>query len=182
MNIFIFIILSLFTSVGLASYEISESWDSNLRPVLNFKCSSKTNVCNHLCNDPQICSVRTSTCTNCISSGIRMSYLFNAFGKDISRSEDEVSIYELIDFIKKRQFITFSAKSIYNQFDSASSNAPEARFSTLCDNGFKSPVTFFESEGRELNVSKARFLFCGTRIYRLKVHSHLIDPGELSHE
>jgi hypothetical protein len=170
MNFLILFCSLIFSTLAIATYDIKENWDENLRPVVTFSCPKNSKVCIRLCGHQMSCTIKSMNCVNCISSGSQMYYLFNSFGRQI-RAADEVSVYELLDFLKIGNFISFSGATIYNQFDSASSGAAQERFRQLCENGYENPITFFELVGRNLDVSKARFLACGSSIYRLKFTS-----------
>ncbi|MBY0413981.1 MAG: hypothetical protein K2Q18_07440, partial [Bdellovibrionales bacterium] len=140
---------------ALADYNVSEIWSTDLRSQIKVECSTTTNLCVQLCNNAASCVLKNSTCKDCISTGVKMTYFFAAFGKDIVAKNLKVDSYEFIDFLTKETFIAFSANSIYNQFDAAQSDALAARFKALCPNKYQSPLAFFQIENRELNIKNA---------------------------
>lgn len=169
---FLFIILQ---SIAFANFEINEVWSSDLRSQITVACSSYTNVCKQLCNNQKICTLKNSTCKDCISTGVKMTYLFSSFGKDIGSDNDEVSIYEFADFLLNETFIAFSANNVYNQFDAVQSEALSQRFRVMCPNNFSSPVAFFKINNRVLDIQNARYVTCGDSVYRLEVNSSLLE-------
>lgn len=171
---FCFFSLVLQTSV-FANYQVNETWSSDLRSQITINCSRYTNVCKQLCDDSKSCILKNSTCKDCISTGVKMTYLFSAFGKDINSNNDEVSIYEFVDFLLNETFIAFSANNIYNQFDAAQSDALASRFKVMCPNKFETPLAFFKIEKRVLDIQNARYVTCGDSIYRLEIKSALLE-------
>lgn len=165
----------LFQASAFANYEINEVWSADLRSQIKIDCSTYTNVCKQMCNNAKSCTLKNSTCKDCISTGVKMTYLFSSFGKDISSNNDEVSVYEFVDFLLNETFIAFSAQNIYNQFDSAQSDALAERFKVMCPNKFKTPMAFFKIEKRVLDIQNARFVTCGDSIYRLEINSSLME-------
>lgn len=169
------IMLIVLQTAAFANYEINEVWSDNLRSQVKIECSAYTNVCKQICKDQKVCILKNSTCKDCISTGVKMTYLFSSFGKDINGSTNgEVSIYEFVDFLLNETFIAFSANNIYNQLDSAQSNALAERFQVMCPNKFETPLAFFKIDNRVLNIENARFITCGGSVYRLEVNSSLI--------
>ena len=165
----------LISQSAFAHYEINEIWSADLRSQVKVECSSYTNVCKQLCNNAKTCTLKNSTCKDCISTGVKMNYLFSSFGKDIRSNNEEVSIYEFVDFLINETFIAFSADNIYNQFDSAQSDALAQRFKVMCPNEFKTPLAFFKIEKRVLDIHNARYVTCGDSIYRLELNSSLLE-------
>lgn len=164
----------LMQNFALANYSINETWSKDLRSQVTIECSANSSVCQQLCNDAKICVVKNSTCKDCISTGVKMTYFFSTFGKDINSYGDEVSIYEFIDFLTNAKFIAFSSNTIYNQFDSAQSDALATRFKAMCPNSYEAPMAFFEIQNRELDIRNAKYVTCGDSIYRLEINSSLL--------
>ncbi len=164
----------LLASSAFAHYEITESWSQDLRSQIKISCSSYTNVCKDLCGDAKSCLLKNSTCKDCISTGIKMNYLFTSFGKELVGKDHEVSIYEFVDFLKEGSFIGFSAQNIYNQFDSVQSDALAQKFKLMCPNQYQLPMAFFEIKNRVLEIEKARYISCGSTILKLEVDSSIL--------
>jgi hypothetical protein len=159
-----------------ASYTIAETWNADLRSQITVECSPLTSVCQQLCNNAKTCVLKNSTCKDCISTGIKMTYFYAAFGKDINSDDNsEVTIYEFVDFLLGGNFIAFSANNIYNQFDSAQSDALAQRFKSMCPNGYETPIAFFKIEKRELDIQNAKYVTCGEHIYKLEINSSLLE-------
>ena len=169
---FLFVMLQ---GAAFANYEINEAWSTDNRSQIKVECSSYTNVCKQLCNNQKVCVLKNSTCKDCISTGVKMTYLFSSFGKDLNSNDDEVSIYEFVDFLINDTFIAFSPSNIYNQFDSAQSDALAERFKVMCPNKFKTPIAFFKIENRVLDIQNARYVTCGDSVYRLELKSSLLE-------
>ena len=104
-----------------------------------------------------------------------MTYIFSSFGKALNTFNDEVSIYEFVDFLINDTFIALSPNNIYNQYDSVQSDAITERFKTMCPNNFKNPIAFFKIENRVLEIQNAKFVTCGDSVYRLELKSSLIE-------
>lgn len=168
-------VFTLFQNIALANFKVTENWNENLRSQVLVECNNLTNVCIQLCNNEKSCILKNSTCKDCISTGVKMTYFFSAFGKDITSKNEEVSAYEFIDFLINEKFIAFSANSIYNQFDSAQSDALDKKFRAMCPNKYESPVAFFKIENRELDIKNARYVTCGDFVYKLEVNSSLLE-------
>lgn len=166
--------LILLQSSVFANYEVNEAWSTDLRSQVKVDCSKYTNVCKQICNNSKTCTLKNSTCKDCISTGVKMTYLFSSFGKDIN-SNEEVSVYEFVDFLLNETFIAFSSSNIYNQFDAANSDAMAARFRVMCPNGFQNPIAFFKIEKRHLDIQNARYVTCGSTIYKLEAKSLLLE-------
>jgi hypothetical protein len=134
-----------------AGFDITETWSVDLRSQVTVECSAKSSVCAQLCNNDKICVLKNSTCKDCISTGVKMTYFFSAFGKDITSSDKQVTIYEFIDFLINEKFIAFSANNVYN------------------------PMAFFSIQNRELEIQNARYVTCGDSVYKLEINSSLLD-------
>lgn len=172
------IVLIVISSINLAiaNYEVNEVWSKDLRPQIKVSCSKYSNVCKKLCDNEKNCLLKNSSCLDCISTGVKMNYLFSSIGKDISTNVDhEVSIYELLDFLVEGHFMAISPNNIYNQFDSINSDALAEKFRLLCPNGYQSPVAFFYIESRELKIQNARYVTCGDSVFKLEVDSFLLE-------
>lgn len=167
-------LFAFFSLNAKADYRFTESWSADFRSQVKVECRD-TNACTQLCNNEAICLIKNSICKDCISTGVKMTYFFASFGKDLVSSKREVSIYEFIDFLLNEKFIGFSAKNIYNQFDSAQSDALDRRFKTMCPNKYETPMAFFKIENRELEMKNARYLSCGNKIFELENNSELLD-------
>ncbi len=162
-------------SGAYAEFDITETWSIDLRSQVTVECSAKSSVCAQLCNNDKICVLKNSTCKDCISTGVKMTYFFSAFGKDITSSDKQVTIYEFIDFLINEKFIAFSANNVYNQFDSVQSDALAKRFKSMCPNDYETPMAFFSIQNRELEIQNARYVTCGDSVYKLEINSSLLD-------
>ena len=169
----IFLLSFFIVNSAFANYEITEIWSQDLRSQIKISCSQYTNVCKELCGTAKACLLKNSTCKDCISTGIKMNYLFNAFGRELRGKDREVSIYEFVDFLREGSFIGFSAQNIYNQFDSVQSDALAEKFKLMCPNKYVSPMAFFEIKNRVLKIENARYISCGSAILKLEVDSSL---------
>lgn len=158
-----------------ANYNITETWSVDLRSQVTVECSSVSVLCQQLCNDTNKCVLKNSTCKDCISTGVKMTYFFSAIGKDITSSNNEVSVYEFVDFLINEKFIAFSANNVYNQFDSVQSDALATRFKSMCPNNYATPMAFFKIDKRELDINNARYVTCGDKIYKMEVNTLLLD-------
>lgn len=170
--VFMFILIQ---SYAFANFNITETWNADLRSQVQVECSPYTNICKELCGDLKICYLKNSTCKDCISTGVKMNYLFSAFGKEIMGSKETVSTYEFVDFLLKETFIAIGPSTIYNQFDSAQSDALVEKFKAMCPNKSSNPTTFFKIENKILVIKNARYITCGKTIYRLNVKSDLLE-------
>jgi hypothetical protein len=170
----LFLLIGLMASSAFANYEITESWSQDLRSQIKISCSQYTNVCKELCGEAKSCLLKNSTCKDCISTGIKMNYLFTSFGKELVGKDHEVSIYEFVDFLKEGSFIGFSAQNIYNQFDSVQSDALAEKFKLMCPNRYLSPMAFFEIKNRVLSIENARYISCGSTILKLEVDTSML--------
>lgn len=169
-----FLVITL-QSGAQAGFDFTETWSVDLRSQVTVECSEKSIVCEQLCNNARICVLKNSICKDCISTGIKMTYFFSAFGKDITSSNNKVTIYEFIDFLINEKFIAFSANNVYNQFDSVQSDALAKRFKSMCPNDYETPMAFFSIQNKELEIQNARYVACGDSVYKLEINSSLLD-------
>lgn len=168
-------LMFVFQGTAQASYDITETWSDDLRSQVTIECNSLSTLCQQLCNNTKKCVLKNSTCKDCISTGIKMTYFFSAIGKDITTNNNEVSVYEFIDFLLNEKFIAFSANNVYNQFDSIQSDALAIRFKSMCPNSYETPMAFFKIDKRELDINNARYVTCGDSIYKLEVNTSLLE-------
>lgn len=165
----------IFSSSSKASFDVTETWNTDLRSQVVISCDEYTRLCIDLCNNAKSCYLKNSTCRDCISTGIKMTYFFSAFGKEISGAKEEVSQYEFVDFLSNESFIAIGPNNIYNQFDAAQTDALLEKFKSMCPNKASSPVAFFKIENKNLVVKNAKYITCGSAIYRLEVKPILLD-------
>ena len=168
-----FLVISLLPSAQ-AEYNFSETWSVDLRSQVKVECRDST-LCEQLCNDQNTCVIKNSTCKDCISTGVKMTYFFSSIGKEIVTNHQEVTAYEFIDFLINGKFIAFTASNVYNQFDSVQSNALAKKFKLLCPNDYESPMAFFHVEKRELELNNAKYVTCGTKIYELVNNAEILE-------
>jgi len=173
--ILIFLFTCFLQSSAFANFSINETWSSDLRPQVQVECAVYTNLCQELCNNQKNCTLKNSTCKDCISTGVKMNYLFSAFGKDMTSSKEIVSTYEFVDFLLKGSFLAIGPNTIYNQFDSAQSEALIEKFSSMCPNKNKNPTVFFSIESKNLIIKNAKYITCGKIIYRMKIETNLLE-------
>lgn len=165
----------IFSNSSKASFDVSETWNADLRSQVVITCDEYSRLCIDLCNNTKLCYLKNSTCRDCISTGVKMTYFFSAFGKEISGAKEEVSQYEFVEFLSNESFIAIGPNNIYNQFDAAQTNALLEKFKSMCPNNAPSPVAFFKIENKNLIVKNAKYITCGSAIYRLEVKSVLLD-------
>jgi hypothetical protein len=84
----------------------------------------------------------------------------------------EVTPKEFFNFLHTRNFVSITAKSVYNNIERFNSQELQQRFSILCPNETETPIVFFALDPISHELKKVRYVACrdednSTVIYRM---------------
>jgi hypothetical protein len=144
-----------------------EGWNQQNRLQLEIRCDSTNRLCNDLCQHNDYCKIEEKICINCVGTSMLMNSIFEQMGMKYRSTNEEVSSYELIDFLNNKNFVSFTSKSIFNQIDSYDSPALKSRFQSLCSENVAYPLVIFELNPNSFMPRSVKFVICGEKIYRM---------------
>jgi hypothetical protein len=170
----LFLIHLLFKINLTFAFDASEKWLPDNTPNLIFECSKDERFCIELCGEEIKCSFKEKICKNCIGTSILMTNIFEQMGLLYRNNGIEVSQYEFIDFINKKNFVSFTSRSVYNQTDSFDSPSMKSRFQSLCPGKIEYPVVFFELKDNSNVLKSVKFVTCGNEIYKMTASPEVI--------
>jgi hypothetical protein len=162
-----YILILLFKLSTASAFQSSEFWDQQNRLHLNFQCTNAEPFCFDLCQKNETCSFEEKVCVNCVGTSLLITSIFEQMGSLFQNTNEEISSYEFIDFIKQKKFVSFSSKSPFNQFESYDSPALKSRFQSLCGNQTDYPLVLFELNERSQTLKKIKFVICDDRVFRM---------------
>ena len=149
------------------AFDVHEVWSDQNKLHLKFQCQSTDRFCYNLCNQNENCSIEEKMCFNCVGTGLLINAIFEQMGVLFQSTREEISPYELIDFLNQKNFVSFTSRSVYNQIDSYDSPAIKARFQSLCEGSVDYPVVLFELSKVSHAIIKVKYVLCNERIYRM---------------
>ena len=162
------------------AFTVTAGWNPFFEKEVTLNCANGDYFCEDFCSKKSQCIIKEGPCRNCIGSDTYLTYIFNYVGKSIVRTEEEVSEYELIDFLKKGMFSTLSAKSIYNHVESFNGSVIKTKFQRLCA-PYKDeyPIILYNVEEVSFLLKKPEFVLCndpsGIKIFRVGKPSDGVD-------
>ena len=147
-----------FFSFGL---EVESGWSPFLKKEVTITCQEDESLCDLLCQDQRECKVSEKVCRNCIGTDIYITHVFLNMGRLIVPVEEEVSPYELIDFLSKKQFATLTSKSIYNHVLKFNSKKLKRKFQKMClPYQVDYPIVFFEVQKISRLLGRPKYIIC----------------------
>lgn len=169
-----FIIHFLFKINLSFGFVASENWLPDNTPNIIFECSKEERFCLELCNQESQCSIKEKICKNCIGTSILMTNIFEEMGVQYRNNGIEVNPYEFIDFLRKKNFVSFTSRSIFNQTDSFDSPSMKNRFQGLCSGKSEYPVVFFDLKENSNLLKSAKYVTCGSEIFKMTSDPEII--------
>ncbi len=163
-----------------SNLSFEEYWSVELEPFLNINCQGDyKSFCQKVCNveADKSCSIPMPVCRDCIGTSLLITNIFESMGIRYRNSGNHISNEVFSEYLSRKQFVTFSSKSVYNHVDSYDSQNLRNRFKSLCTEEIESPIVFFDINPKGNRLGKVRFLACGSTIYEMTDEA-LID-GEL---
>ena len=161
----LFVLIIKLNSVN--AFDVHEAWSDQNKLHLKFQCQSIDRFCYNLCEQDDKCLIEEKMCFNCVGTGLLLNAIFEQMGVLFQSTRDEITNYELIDFLNQKNFVSFTSRSAYNQIDSYDSPAIKARFQSLCEGLVDYPVVLFELNNVTHAISRVKYVLCNDRIFRM---------------
>ncbi|WP_127717424.1 hypothetical protein [Halobacteriovorax sp. HLS] len=176
-KLIIVIALTLVSQLAFG-YTVESSWNDSYQKELSFYCVEGDNLCQDLCENNSVCTIREETCHNCIGTSISITYIFNYMGKAYTNTEVEKNEYDVLSTLQSGNFVTFSSKSIYNHVDRFNSSALKRNFRSLCSDGTRYPIVLFNKNTRNQRVGDVQFVFCDNGVFEMSFGADVITNFE----
>lgn len=171
-------ILILFTYLTRAAisfgFEMSEFWSADNQPQLSIVCEKSESFCADLCFQNTSCELDVKICRDCVGTSLIMTNIFEKMGVQYRNTGASISYYEFIDFLREKNFVFFSSKSIYNQIESYDSPLLRARFQKLCPSNIEYPIVFFGLKKKGGGIEHVRYVACGNEVYAMSAQPDII--------
>ncbi len=159
------ILIFLFVSGYALGVEISTYWNDQNQKVVQVNCSYKSSdLCLQTCNEEYQCKVLEPICIDCVGTSIIMTYYFQEMGRLIYNTGHLIDPYFAADMLSSDEFISLSARSIYNHIDSFNSFSLQRRFRSMCNDGTFNPIVFFSRENSG-TIGQPKWVWCESGIY-----------------
>lgn len=165
-------LLIMINTAGAASF--SSSWNKKFEKIVKMSCLEDDSTCERYCNNKTECLIPENVCHNCIGTSVSITYIFSYLGLNLMNSEEKVSIYEMTGLLKSGRFVSLTAKSIYNHVYSYNSISLRRKFRSLCSNGARNPIVFFDSNSGSKTIGKVRFVSCDEEIFLMEDNPEII--------
>jgi hypothetical protein len=175
MIILLMMLMKISTSFA---FEVKEIWNQENRLQIEFQCSSIDRFCHDLCLKDDSCKVEEKVCLNCVGTSMLMNSIFEQMGLKYRNTQEEVSSYELIDFLNKNNFVSITSKSIFNQIEAYDSPVLKSRFQSLCPENIAYPLVIFELNPTSHTPRSVKYVLCDEKIFRM-TDSPIILTGEI---
>lgn len=181
MKIFFIILSFIILQTQAFAIGVEEIWSSDYKPQLKVNClDGEEAMCSSLCPgnlSGKQCILDQKVCRDCIGTSLLVTNIFEGMGIRYRNRGDEISIYEFVDLIASKNFVTFTSKSVYNHVDSYDSLSLQKKFQSLCPEGPSSiPVVFFDLKPKTNVLNKVRYVACGERLFTMSDDA-LVDIG-----
>lgn len=172
MKTFLSLITYFFLITNSYGFTMTADWNPFFEKEVSFNCSEGDYFCQDYCGKSSQCIVKENFCRNCIGSDTYLTYIFNYVGKTIVRSDIEVTDYELLDFVKKGNFSTISAKSIYNHVERFDGSLIKRKFQALCaPYQDEYPLIVYNVEKTSHLLKRPEFIVCndpsGLKVFKV---------------
>ncbi|MCK6596528.1 MAG: hypothetical protein L6Q33_15140, partial [Bacteriovoracaceae bacterium] len=160
-----------------------EIWSEDYKPFLKIQCSERdSEICSKVCelDFTGTCQVPMKVCRDCIGTSLLVTDIFEGMGVRYKNIGKEIRFDEFIDFLRANQFVTFSAKSVYNHVDNYDSLNLQMRFNGLCPFEPKNPaVVFFDLRPKSNVLNKVRYVACDQSIFEMDDKALIDNNGQL---
>jgi hypothetical protein len=161
------LLVILFKLTTAFAFEINEVWNHQNKLQLEINCADGDRFCNDLCHHNDSCEIEEKICYNCVGTSLPMNSIFEQMGQKYRNTEEEVSPYELIDFLTQKKFISFTSKSIFNQIDAYDSPLLKTRFQGLCSTHVSYPIVLFELGNSSYSPKNVKYVLCSDKIFKM---------------
>jgi hypothetical protein len=179
MKMLILFIFTILSSNAFSDYNIKEFWDKDYTPKIGVTCTNKDKFCTNLCKNKTYCEFPQVTCRDCISTSILMTNIFENMSVFYRNSGETAPSIEFINFLKSKNYVSFSSRSIYNQTDSFDSAELQTRFQNLCPNFTKYPVVFFNLKENSNILNEAQYVACDSNVYKMTTDKDIVSEEPL---
>lgn len=178
---------ALLVTTSANALVLEAKWNKELKKEVTLSCeSNEADRCHHLCEDEEKCVIPESFCRNCAGTTMYLKNLFTEMGRIyVSIRSEEVLLTDLLDFIKTRNFVTLTSKSVYNFVDKFDSLTIRNRFQRLCGGKTEYPIVFLEASPHSRILGKVRYVFCQNEKdedMSYSVHEMSNDPDLIKEE
>lgn len=160
---FIVCILSFANTYAIS---ININWNYNFKKDLVISCEE-----DQLCESyfgTQI-AIKESKCSDCFSTDLNQTFLFNGIGESITNSLIPVGEVEFYSYLIDNRFVSISYDSPYDLVTNDSAMKKRLKYRSLCEDPSQDPILFFDlSEKSE--VSTPKYIYCGeNQIFELEL-------------
>ncbi len=163
MRVFFFLLCS-FIVVNSFALNLSTEWTMESRKMIHVSCEEDETVCQNFCQGHMACMTEEKVCKNCVGTSIAMTYAFQEMGRSIVAG-DQLDPYFLFDFLSQKNYVTLTSRSVYNLVDSFDSMSLRRKFRSLCQDGTRYPMVFFnKTEGGEFG--RAQAIWCDSGVFQ----------------
>jgi len=160
-----------------------ELWTEDYKPYLSVQCDLRNQSdCERLCrlDDNFSCQLPMKVCRDCIGTSLLVTDIFEGMGVRYKNTGKEIRLDEFVDFLRLGQFVTFSAKSVYNHVDNYDSLNLQMRFNGLCPFEPRNPaIVFFDLRPKSNVLNKVRYLACDGNIFEMDDKALIDNDGQL---
>lgn len=160
-----------------------EIWSEDYKPYLSVQCDLRNQSdCEKLCplDDNSSCQLPMKVCRDCIGTSLLVTDIFEGMGVRYKNTGKEIRFDEFVTFLRTGQFVTFSAKSVYNHVDNYDSLNLQMRFNGLCPFEPKNPaIVFFDLRPKSNVLNKVRYVACDQSVYEMDDKALIDNDGQL---
>lgn len=119
-------------------------------------------------------------CRDCIGTSLLVTDIFEGMGVRYKNTGKEIRFDEFVTFLRTGQFVTFSAKSVYNHVDNYDSLNLQMRFNGLCPFEPKNPaIVFFDLRPKSNVLNKVRYVACDQSVFEMDDKALIDNDGQL---
>ncbi len=179
LKVFLIFINAIISCSAFSNYTIKEFWDQEYTPKIGVTCTNKDKFCDKLCKNKTYCEFPQVICRDCISTSILMTNIFENMSVFYRNSGEVAPAAEFIDFLKSKNYVSFSSRSIYNQTDSFDSAELQTRFQNLCPNFTKYPVVFFNLKANSNILNEAVYVACDSNVFKMTTDKDIVSDEPL---
>lgn len=160
-----------------------EIWSEDYKPFLKIQCSERdTEICSNVCelDLSGTCYIPMKVCRDCIGTSLLVTDIFEGMGVRYKNTGKEIRFDEFVTFLRTGQFVTFSAKSVYNHVDNYDSLNLQMRFNGLCPFEPKNPaIVFFDLRPKSNVLNKVRYVACDQSVFEMDDKALIDNDGQL---
>lgn len=150
--------LVVFLSVSTMAFNIQISWSNDFSKRMRINCNFEKDCFQYFGG---VYSTTEEICSDCISTSMKMDFIFNGIGSYISygKKADRSDFFKLLS---KGMLISMDYKTPYNLIDSSSFIKKRMKFRKMCPQGVD-PILFFERNTFD-EIGRPLYVLCEERL------------------